>query len=142
MKTLGEYAAANDITISVEQLNTRDDTHPMKGHPGYQGDDIHYVADIVKRVNMPNVKLLFDIYHVQIMNGDLIRNLRQYIDLISHVHTAGCPGRAELHLDQEINYAAVMNALVELGYEGYVGHEFIPTADPMEGLRRAVAMCE
>ncbi len=142
LSELGSYAARSNTTISIEMLNTRDDTHPMKGHPGYQGDDLDYVADIVKRVNMPNVKLLFDIYHVQIMNGDLIRRIKQYSDLISHIHTAGNPGRGELHLNQEINYPDIMRTLLELGYEGYVGQEFIPTGDPTEGLRRAVMMCD
>jgi sugar phosphate isomerase/epimerase len=142
LRTLGEYAARHGVTISIEQLNTRDDTHPMKGHPGYQGDDIDYVAGIVQRVNLPNVRLLFDIYHVQIMHGDIIRRIRQYADLIGHVHTAGNPGRAELHLSQEIGYTAIMEALAETGYTGYVGHEFIPTQDPMEGLRQAVAICD
>ena len=142
LSELGSYAASSSITISIEMLNTRDDTHPMKGHPGYQGDDLDYVADIVKRVNMPNVKLLFDIYHVQIMNGDLIRRIRQYSDLIAHIHTAGNPGRGELHLSQEINYPDIMKTLLELGYEGYVGQEFIPTGDPLSGLRRAVMMCD
>ncbi len=142
LSDLGSYAAASKVTISIEMLNTRDDTHPMKGHPGYQGDDLDYVADIVKRVNMPNVKLLFDIYHVQIMNGDLIRRIKQYSDLIGHIHTAGNPGRGELNLDQEINYPDIMRTLLELGYEGYVGQEFIPRGDPTEGLRRAVMMCD
>ena len=142
LKSLGAYAEKGGVTISIEMLNTRDDTHPMKGHPGYQGDDLDYVAGIVKRVDRPNVKLLFDVYHVQIMNGDLIRRLRQYSDIISHVHTAGNPGRAELHLTQEINYADIMKVLLEVGYDGYVGQEFIPTGDPMEGLRRAVEICD
>ena len=142
LSELGSYAAKNNITISIEMLNTRDDTHPMKGHPGYQGDDLDYVANIVKRVNMPNVKLLFDIYHVQIMNGDLIRRIRQYSDIISHIHTAGNPGRGELHLSQEINYPDIMKTLLELGYEGYVGQEFIPAGDPLVGLRQAVLMCD
>lgn len=78
----------------------------MKGHPGYQGDDIDYVAKIVSRVGSPRVKILFDIYHVQIMNGDVIRRIEQYKDLIGHVHTAGNPGRGELDDKQEINYPA------------------------------------
>ena len=142
LRELGSYAAVSNTTISIEMLNTRDDTHPMKGHPGYQGDDLDYVADIVKRVNMPNVKLLFDIYHVQIMNGDLIRRIKQYSAMIGHIHTAGNPGRGELHLGQEINYPDIMRTLLELGYDGYVGQEFIPTGDPAEGLRQAVMMCD
>jgi hydroxypyruvate isomerase len=142
LRTLADYAAPHGVTISIEQLNTRDDTHPMKGHPGYQGDDLDYVAEIVARADRSNVKLLFDIYHVQIMNGDIIRRIRQYADHIGHVHVAGNPGRAELHLGQEIDYAAVMQTLVDVGYEGHVGQEFIPTGDPMDGLRRAVEICD
>jgi hydroxypyruvate isomerase len=114
----------------------------MKGHPGYQGDNLDYCAEIVKRVGSPNVKLLFDIYHVEIMNGDVIRRLRQYHDIVGHVHTAGNPGRGELDDRQEIHYAGVMRTLVELGYHGYVGQEFIPTREPLEGLTQAVALCD
>ncbi len=142
LKALASRAEARGVTICLEQLNTRDDTHPMKGHPGYQGDDLDYCAEIVRRVDSPNVKLLFDIYHVQVMNGDVIRRLRQYRDLIGHVHTAGNPGRAELDDRQEINYPAVMKTLLEIGYTGYVGQEFIPTRDPARGLAEAVALCD
>ena len=142
LKTLASYAESKKVNICLEMLNTRDDSHPMKGHPGYQGDNIDYVADIVKQVGSPRVKLLFDIYHVQVMNGDLIRRIQQYGELIGHVHTAGNPGRGELDGEQEINFAACMNALLKVGYSGYVGHEFIPTRDPMEGLIQAVLLCD
>jgi hydroxypyruvate isomerase len=139
---LGRYAAGKNVTLCLEQLSTRDHTHPMKSHPGYQGDDIDYVADIVKQVGSPHVKLLFDIYHVDMMNGDVIRRIRQYHDIIGHVHTAGNPGRNELDDLQEINYPAVMRALLEVGYKGYVGQEFIPTRDPIVGLTQAVSLCD
>jgi hydroxypyruvate isomerase len=139
---LGKYAAGKNVTLCLEQLSTRDHTHPMKSHPGYQGDDIDYVADIVKQVGSPHVKLLFDIYHVDMMNGDVIRRIRQYHDIIGHVHTAGNPGRNELDDHQEINYPAVMRALLEVGYKGYVGQEFIPTRDPIVGLTQAVSLCD
>jgi hydroxypyruvate isomerase len=142
LKALASRAEAKGVTVCLEQLNTRDDSHPMKGHPGYQGDDLDYCAEIVRRVGSPNVKLLFDIYHVQVMNGDVIRRLRQYRDLLGHVHTAGNPGRAELDDRQEINYPAVMKALLDVGYTGYVGQEFIPTRDPAQGLAEAVALCD
>jgi hydroxypyruvate isomerase len=134
-------AERHDVTLCLEMLNTRDDTHPMKGHPGYQGDDLEYCVEIVNRVGSPHLKLLFDIYHVQIMHGDVIRRLQQHKDLIAHVHTAGNPGRGELDDTQEINYPAVMQALVDIGYDGYVGQEFIPTRDPWEGLKQAVDRC-
>jgi hydroxypyruvate isomerase len=142
LKKLAPQAERKNVTICLEQLNTRDDTHPMKGHPGYQGDHIDYVADIVKAVGSPNVKLLFDIYHVQVMDGDLIRRIKQYGELIGHVHTAGNPGRCEIDADQEINFAACMKALLDIGYTGYVGHEYIPTRDALAGLKQAVALCD
>lgn len=142
LRELARYAEPRGVTICLEQLNTRDDSHPMKGHPGYQGDDIDYCADIVMQVGSPNVKLLFDIYHVAIMNGDIIRRLSQYRDWIGHVHTAGVPGRAELDDQQELYYPAIMRALVEIGYQGFVGQEFIPTRDPEQGLEQAVAACD
>jgi sugar phosphate isomerase/epimerase len=139
---LARYAEPRRVTMVLEQLNTRDQSHPMKGHPGYQGDDIDYCAEIVRQVGSAGAKLLFDIYHVAIMNGDVIRRLHQYRDWIGHIHTAGVPGRAELDDRQEINYPAVMHALLDIGYCGYVGQEFIPTRDPMEGLTQAVALCD
>jgi sugar phosphate isomerase/epimerase len=141
LRELANYAEPRGVTLCLEQLNTRDDSHPMKGHPGYQGDDIDYCAQIILSVGSPNAKLLFDIYHVAIMNGDIIRRLSQYRDLLGHIHTAGVPGRAELDENQEINYPAVMRTLLEIGYEGYVGQEFIPTKDPSIGLAQAVALC-
>ena len=88
------------------------------------------------------MKLLFDIYHVQIMDGDIIRRIRQLKDTIGHVHTAGNPGRAELDNKQEINYPPIMEALLEIGYTGYVAQEFIPTRDPYQGLHEAIALCD
>jgi len=141
LRELAKYAEPRGVTLCLEQLNTRDDSNPMKGHPGYQGDDIDYCAQIVMEVASPNAKLLFDIYHVAIMNGDIIRRLSQYRGLLGHIHTAGVPGRGELDDNQEINYPAVMRTLLEIGYQGYVGQEFIPTKDPAEGLAQAVALC-
>lgn len=142
LKKLAAYGEKTGVTVCIEHLNSRDGSHPMKGHPGYQGDNMDYVADIVKRVGSPRVKILFDIYHVQIMNGDVIRRLEQYKDLIGHVHTAGCPGRGELDENQEINYPPIMRKLLDIGYTGYVGQEFIPTRDALAGLRQAVALCD
>lgn len=142
LKKLAAHAEKKGVTICLEHLNSRDGSHPMKGHPGYQGDDLDYVAAILRRVGSPRVKLLFDIYHVQIMNGDVIRRLDECRDLIGHIHTAGNPGRGELDDNQEINYPPIMRKLVDLGYRGYVGQEFIPTRDPLAGLRQAVALCD
>jgi len=123
-------------------LNSRENSHPMKGHPGYQGDHTDYCIDIIKRVGSPRMKLLFDIYHAQIQDGDIIRRIRQHHEYIGHVHTAGNPGRGELDDKQEINFPPIMEALLEVGYQGYVGHEFIPTRDPLAGLREAVTLCD
>jgi hydroxypyruvate isomerase len=141
-KKLVGYAEKKKVTICLEMLNTRDDTHPMKGHPGYQGNHTEYCIDIIKQVGSPRLKLLFDIYHVQIMDGDVIRRIRQHKDDIAHIHTAGNPGRGELNEKQEINYPAVMQALIDVGYKGFVGQEFIPVGDPLAGLRQAVTLCD
>ena len=142
LKKIATHAEKKGVTICVEHLNTRDGSHPMKGHPGYQGDDIDYVCDIVRKVGSPRVKVLFDIYHVQIMNGDVIRRIEECKDVIGHVHTAGNPGRGELDDKQEINFPPIMRKLLEIGYDGYVGHEFIPTRDPVTGLREAIQLCD
>jgi hydroxypyruvate isomerase len=142
IRELAAYAAPRHVTMVLEQLNTRDTSHPMKGHPGYQGDDIDYCAEIVRQVDSPHAKLLFDIYHVAIMNGDVIRRIHQYAKWLGHIHVAGVPGRAELDGNQEIHFPAVMRALLDVGYDGYVGQEFIPTRDPALGLAEAVAVCD
>lgn len=137
------YAEEKKITLCLEHLNSRDSSHPMKGHPGYFGDHVDLCLDLIKRVGSQNFKLLFDIYHVAIMDGDLIRRLRQNREFIGHVHTAGVPGRAELDDTQEVNYPAVMRALLEIGYEGFVAQEFIPTwPDKALALRHAAQVCD
>jgi sugar phosphate isomerase/epimerase len=143
LKELALLAEQHNVTVCLEHLNSRFENDDYRGHPGYQGDDIDYCADIIRAVGSPNVKLLFDIYHVQIMNGDVIARIREFgTDLIGHVHTAGVPGRRELDDEQELFYPPIMEALLDIGYEGYVGQEFIPTRDPMEGLREAVVLCD
>lgn len=141
-KKVAGYAEEKGVTICLEMLNTRDGSDPNKGHPGYQGDHIDYCLDIVKQVGSPRVKLLFDIYHVQIMDGDVIRRIGQCGDFIGHIHTAGNPGRGELDNNQEINYPPIMQALLDIKYQGFVGQEFIPTRDPAEGLAQAVELCD
>jgi hydroxypyruvate isomerase len=142
LKKIVGYAEEKNVTLCMEHLNSRDDSHPMKGHPGYQGDHCDWCIDVIKRVGSPRLKLLFDIYHVQIMDGDVIRRLKQHREYLGHIHTAGNPGRGELDENQEINYPAVMKALLEIGYDGFVGQEFIPTRDAMAGLKQAVAACD
>lgn len=142
IKKVVGYAEKKKINLSLEILNTRVTDHPMKGHPGYQGDHVDYCMEIINGVGSPRFGLLFDIYHVQIMDGDIIRRIRQCGEAINHVHTAGNPGRNELDEDQEINFAPCMKALLDIGYEGFVGQEFIPTRDPLEGLTEAVKLCD
>ncbi len=137
------YAEEKQINLCLEHLNTRDDSHPMKGHPGYFGDDVDLCVDLIEQVDSPRMKLLFDVYHVQIMNGDVIRRIRQYKDYIGHYHTAGVPGRGELDETQEVNYPAVLRAIVETGYTGYVAQEFIPTwPDKLGALRHGVRVTD
>jgi hydroxypyruvate isomerase len=142
LKLVAGAAEKAGVTLCVEHLNSRDGSDPMRGHPGYQGDDLDWVMSILKRVGSPRVKLLFDIYHVQIMHGDLIRRLDECKDFLGHIHTAGVPGRGELDESQEIHYPAVMKKLVALKYGGYIGQEFIPTRDAFAGLKQAVTVCD
>lgn len=135
------HAEKNKVNICIEMLNSRY-TKNMIGHPGYQGDHTDYCIDIIKRVGSERMKLLFDIYHVQIMDGDVITRLKQHKEYIGHIHTAGVPGRAELDMKQEINYPPIMETLCEIGYQGYVGHEYIPTREVMAGLAEAISVCD
>lgn len=139
-KRIVGYAESKGVTLCLEMLNSRV-TEEMKGHPGYQGDNTEYVVEIIEQVGSPRLKLLFDVYHIQIMDGDLISRLRQHREHIAHVHVAGCPGRGEIDESQEIYYPAVMRALAEIGYSGYVGHEFVPARDPFASLEQAVEIC-
>jgi len=133
IKHLGEE---NGVTICVELLNSKVD------HKDYQGDHTAFGVEIVKAVNSPRVKLLYDAYHMQIMEGDLIRTLRANKDWIAHVHTGGVPGRHELDDTQEVTWKAVAAALVDMGFTGYMAHEFVPTRDPLTSLREAVVLCD
>ncbi len=142
-KNVIDYAEKSNVNLALEMLNSRDDSHPMKGHPGYFGDDVERCVDMIRAVDSPNMKLLFDIYHVQIMNGDVLRRFRDHQKYISHIHTAGNPGRGELDDTQEINYRAVINAMLDGGYDGYIAQEFIPTwNDPLASLRYGVKVCD
>lgn len=141
-KKIVGYAEKKNVTICLEMLNSRD-PETMKGHPGYQGDHTDYcIEEILKPISSPSLKLLFDIYHVQIMDGDVIRRIRQYPEWLGHIHTAGNPGRCELDDTQEINYPPIMRALLEVGYKGFVGQEFIPTREPIQGLQEAIKLCD
>ena len=124
------------VTVCVELLNSK------VNHPDYQGDRSAFGLEIVKAVNSPRVKLLYDIYHMQIMEGDVIRTIRQDKDWIAHFHTGGVPGRHEIDDTQELNWRAVCTAIADMGYTGYVAHEFVPTRDPLTSLKEAVALCD
>lgn len=142
-KQVIQYAEEKNITLCLEHLNSRDDSHPMKGHPGYFGDDVEMCIDLVQQMDSPRFKLLFDIYHVQVMHGDVIRRIRQYHPHIAHYHTAGNPGRCEIDNKQEINYPPIIEAILETGYTGYVAQEFIPTwDDPAESLKHSIEVCD
>ncbi len=140
-KKIVGHAEKKKVDICLEMLNSRVDVK-MKGHPGYMCDKIEYALEVCKRVGSPRMKMLFDIYHVQIMEGDVIVRLRECKDYIGHYHTAGVPGRAELDDRQELHYTGIMKAIAETGYKGYVGQEFIPTREPLKSLNEAVRLCD
>ena len=141
LKKIIGHAERKKVNLCLEILNSRVNVE-MKGHPGYQGDHTDYCVEIIKKVGSPRMKLLFDIYHVQIMDGDVISRIRQCKDYIGHYHAAGCPGRNEIGDTQEINYRAIMQEIARTGYTGYVGQEFIPTGDPLKSLSEAVRICD
>jgi hydroxypyruvate isomerase len=136
LKRAAPYAEARGIDLNLELLNSRVD------HKGYQCDHTSWGLEVVKLVDSPRVKLLYDIYHMQIMEGDIIRTLVENIDAIGHIHTAGNPGRHDLDDEQEINYRGVCRAVSASTYSGYVGHEFRPKGDVIEALRQAFEVCD
>ena len=123
------------VTILMELLNSK------VNHPDYHCDTTPWGVELMKRVESPRVKLLYDIYHMQIMEGDVIRMIRENADYIAHFHTGGNPGRNEIDDTQELNYKAISRAIADLGFNGYFAHEFIPKRDPMTSLREAVELC-
>jgi hydroxypyruvate isomerase len=141
LKKIVGYAEEKKVTLCLEMLNSRVNIE-MKGHPDYFCDDIDRTVDICRRISSERMKVLFDIYHVQIMHGDVITRLRQHAPYIGHYHTAGVPGRNEIDETQELNYAPIMKAIVETGYTGYVGQEFIPLRDKVASLRQAARLCD
>ena len=130
------------MNLCLEVLNTRVDAE-MKGHPDYMCDNVEFAVEVCKRVGSERMKILFDIYHVQIMQGDMIARIRQYHPYIGHYHVAGVPGRNEIDDTQEMNYPAIMRAIVATGYTGFVGQEFIPDArsDPVAPRGGAAVRC-
>jgi hydroxypyruvate isomerase len=124
------------VTIVMELLNSK------VNHKDYHCDTTPWGVELCKRVNSPRFKLLYDIYHMQIMEGDVIRTIRDNYQWIAHFHTGGNPGRNEIDETQELNYKAISQAVVDLGFGGYYAHEFIPVRDPMTSLREAVELCD
>ncbi len=131
-----KIAEDHGVTICVELLNSKRDHHD------YMCDHTAWGVRVAQEVNSPSVKLLYDIYHMQIMEGDLIETIRQNIQWIGHFHTGGVPGRHELNGTQEIQWDAVMRAIADTGFKGYVAHEFVPAADPLTSLRQAADLCD
>ena len=128
-------AEDHGVIICIELLNSKID------HKDYQCDHTAWGVELMKRVDSPRVKLLYDIYHMQIMEGDIMRTIRENIQYIAHFHTGGVPGRHELDDTQELNWHAVARAIADVGFSGYVAHEFVPVHDPLTSLRQAVALC-
>jgi len=131
-----KIAEDHGVTICLELLNSKHDHHD------YMCDRTDWGVRVVQQVNSPNVKLLYDIYHMQIMEGNLIDTIRKNIQWIGHFHTGGVPGRHELDGTQEVQWDGVMRAIADTDFKGYVAHEFVPTGDPLESLRKAVDLCD
>ena len=130
-----KMAEDKGLTICLELLNSKVD------HQDYQCDHTAWGVEVIKRVDSPRVRLLYDIYHMQIMEGDVIGTIRENIQYIAHFHTGGVPGRHELDGTQELNWRAVATAIADLNFQGFVAHEFVPTRDPMQSLAEAFKLC-
>ncbi|MEX2602496.1 MAG: TIM barrel protein [Balneolaceae bacterium] len=137
IKMLMQTAESNNVTVCMELLNSK------VNHPDYQCDKTAWGVALCDRVGSDHFKLLYDIYHMQIMEGDVIRTIRDNSEYIAHYHTGGVPGRNEIDETQELYYPAIMEAIVETGYEGFVGQEFVPTwDDPLAALEHGVQVCD
>jgi hydroxypyruvate isomerase len=142
LKEILPLAEEKKVALCIEMLNSRVNV-TMKGHPDYFCDSMERTIDVIRRIGSPYCKVLFDIYHVQIMHGDVISRLRQYKEYVAHVHTAGVPGRNEIDDTQELNYPAIMKALLDQGYTGFVGQEFIPAHEnKVASLADGVRICD
>ncbi len=135
LRRAAKIAEDRGVTVLLELLNSKVD------HKDYMCDHTAWGVDVIKGVDSPRVKLLYDIYHMQIMEGDIIRTIRQNIQYIGHFHTGGVPGRHELDDTQELNWRTVATAIADLGFQGFIAHEFVPTRDPMTSLKAAVELC-
>lgn len=130
------YAEDKGVLVCMELLNSK------VNHKDYMCDHTAWGVELMKRVNSPNMKLLYDIYHMQIMEGDVIRTIRDNYQYIGHFHTGGVPGRNEIDGTQELNYEAISKAILDLGYKGYFAHEFIPKREPLKSLGEAITICD
>lgn len=137
LKKILSRAEKRGVVIQMELFNSK------VNHPDYMCDNSAWGIELCKRLDSPNFKLLYDIYHMQISEGDIIRTIQENHAYFGHYHTAGVPGRHEIDESQELNYPAIMEAIVATGYKGYVAQEFIPThKEPIESLKKAIAICD
>ena len=136
LKRLMKLAEDKKVTVILELLNSKVD------HKDYMADHSSWGVELCKRVGSERLKLLYDIYHMQIMEGDVIRTIKQNHQYFGHYHTGGNPGRNEIDETQELNYPAIMKAIVGTGYTGFVGQEFVPKKNPLESLQKAIALCD
>jgi hydroxypyruvate isomerase len=135
LKRVAPLAEKHGVTLLLEILNSKVD------HQDYQFDHMAFGLEVVKAVGSPRLKILYDIYHAQIMEGDVIRTIQGHIDSIGHFHTGGVPGRGEIDASQELNYGAIAKAIADTGFQGFVAQEFVPARDPLTSLRDAFATC-
>lgn len=136
LKRMVGTAEKHKINLCMELLNSK------VNHPDYMCDRTPWGVELVKRVGSERFRLLYDIYHMQIMEGDVIRTIRQNHQYFAHYHTGGVPGRNEIDDTQELHYPAVMKAISETGFKGFVAQEFIPKRDPLTSLRQAISICD
>src|SRR3954453_495756 len=138
LDSIKAHAEDKQVTICMEYLNSK------VNHKDYMFDHIAWGVDVMKRVNSPRVKILYDIYHAQIMDGDIARNIHDHFQWIGHFHTGGNPGRHEIDETQELNYRFIMQTIADLGYTGFVSHEYSPSQghDPIATLEKAIEICD
>jgi hydroxypyruvate isomerase len=136
LKKIAPFAEEKKVTLCMELLNSK------RNHKDYQCDRTAWGAELCQKVGSPRFKLLYDIYHMQVQEGDVIATIRENIRYIGHIHTAGVPGRNEIDESQELYYPAIMQAIAELKFEGYVAHEYSPKGNALESLKKAVSLCD
>jgi len=136
LRRVAPTAEKHGVTLCLEMLNSKVD------HKDYQADHTAWAVEVVKGVGSPRLKLLYDIYHMQIMEGDVTATIRANSQYIAHYHTGGVPGRAEIDETQELNYRRVMEAIADTGFSGFVGQEFVPKRDPLTSLKQAFQICD